>query len=162
MEVQDVNKAIEDFTAVISMEPDNDKAVYNRAVLYQQLRQYRKAIADYDKVIGKYPYLSALYFARGECKRMMGDMKGGERDYNKSRDMQRRHEERRHIVADTDDKRKDDYAEENPEDVMKRLTSLETVDEKHDVKPEYDNKYRGKIQNYAIPVREEHSYVLSY
>lgn len=162
MEVQDVNKAIEDFTAVISMEPDNDKAVYNRAVLYQQLRQYRKAIADYDKVIGKYPYLSALYFARGECKRMMGDMKGGERDYNKSREMQRRHEERRHIVAEPDDKRKDDYAEENPEDVMKRLTSLETVDEKHDVKPEYDNKYRGKIQNYDIPVRVEDSYVLSY
>ena len=30
------------------------------------------------------------------------------------------------------------------------------------MKPEYDNKYRGKIQNYDIPVRVEDSYVLSY
>lgn len=94
---------------------------------------------------------------------MMGDMKGGERDYNKSRDMQRRHEERRHVVADTDDKRKDDYAEENPEECHEAAQFLlETVDEKHDVKPEYDNKYRGKIQNYDIPVRVEDSYMLSY
>lgn len=160
MEVQDVNKAIEDFSYVISKEPDNDKAIYNRAVLYQQLHQYRKAISDYDKVIGKYPYLSSLYFARSECKRMLGDMKGGERDYNKSRELQKRHEERKHIVADATDT--PSGADDSPEDVMERFTALEKVEGNHDIKPEYDNKYRGKIQNYDLPIRIEDSYALSY
>lgn len=163
MEVQDVNKAIEDFSFVISKESDNYKALYNRALLYQQLKQYRKAIADYDKVIKKYPYLSSLYFARSECKRLSGDLAGGEKDYNKSKAMRQRHEERKHVVKDDSNNAVADATEENPEDVMKRLSSLETVENDHAaVKPEYDNKYRGKVQNYDLPVNIEGFYALTY
>ena len=161
MEVQDVNKAIEDFSFVLGKEPDNYKALYNRAVLYQQLHQYRKAITDYDKVIKKYSYLASLYFARSECKRLMGDMSGGERDYNKFRSMQARHEERKHIVAESSGDKKE-FDEENPDEVMKKFTALEKIDDTHEIKPEYDNKYRGKVQNYDLPVNIENFYALTY
>ncbi len=162
MEVQDVNKAIEDFSYVIDKEKDNYKALYNRALLYQQLKQYRKAIADYDKVIKKYSYLSSLYFARSECKRLSGDLSGGEKDYNKSKAMRQRHEERKHIVKEDNSTNATEPAEENPEEVMKRLSSLETVESNHEMKPEYDNKYRGKVQNYDLPINIEGFYALSY
>lgn len=163
MEVQDNNKAIEDFSYVIAKEPDNYRALYNRAMLYQQVRQYGQSIADFDKVIDAYPYLSALYFARSESKRLAGDMKGGERDYNKFRQLQKRHEERRHSVADSPDSQgKEVPEEESPEEVIKKFTSLMTVENENSVKPEYDNKYRGKVQNYDIAVNIEGMYNLSY
>lgn len=163
MEVQDNNKAIEDFSYVIEREPDNYKALYNRAVLYQQIRQYRNSIADLDKVIAQYPYLSSLYFMRSESKRLMGDLKGGERDYNRSRALQKRHEERNHIVDDSVDE-SDGKAgkEETPEEVMEKFTALVMVENDNTVKPEYDNKYRGKVQNYDVAVEIEGMYALTY
>ncbi len=162
MEVQDVNKAIEDFSFVIEQEPDNYRALYNRAMLYQQIQDYGKSIKDFDKVIEQFPYLPSLYYARSESKRLMGDMKGGEQDYNKSRQMQKNHEERRHIIAENDEDSDDAQKEETPEEVIKKFTSLVTVENDNAVKPEYDNKYRGKIQNYDIAVELEGIYILTY
>ena len=160
MEVSDNDKAIIDFSFVIDKEPDNYKALYNRAVIYQDLGKYDLAIADYNKVIDNFTYLSSLYYARSECKRRKGDMQGGERDYNKWRELLRNHEERKHQISDDDIIA--DTKDETPEDVIKKFTALETVDNDESIKPEYDNKYRGKIQNYDIAVDIESDYVLSY
>lgn len=160
MEVMDDNRAIEDFSFVISREPENYMALYNRALLYQRIRQYDRSVADFDRVVGEYPYLPSLYFARSESKRLSGNVKGGERDYNKSRELQKRHEERKHIVPEG--KEGGGAAEESPEDVIKRFSSLMVVENGREVKPEYENKYRGKIQNYDIAVGIEGMYVLSY
>lgn len=162
MEVQDNNKAIEDFSFVIEREPDNYKALYNRAVLYQEVRQYKKSIEDFTKVLDAYPYLSSVYFARSESRRLSGDMKGGEADYKTFRRLQAKHEERKHHVAESDATNEETSAEESPEEVIKRFSSLMTVENEKIQKPEYDNKYRGKVQNYDIAVNIEGMYVLSY
>ncbi len=163
MEVQDNNKAIEDFSYVLEREPDNFMALYNRATLYQETRQYKLAIADYDKVIERYPNLPMAYFARSECKRLSGDLKGGERDYYKSRDLQEKQAAREYALKEdepSEEKKKED--EESPEEVMKKFKTLMTVENDNEIKPEYDNKYRGKVQNYSTHIEMLDSYILSY
>lgn len=163
MEVQDNNKAIEDFSYVLEREPDNFMALYNRATLYQETRQYKLAIADYDKVIQRYPNLPMAYFERSECKRLSGDRKGGERDYYKSRDLQEKQAAREYALKEdepSEEKKKEE--EESPEEVMKKFKTLMTVENDNEIKPEYDNKYRGKVQNYSTHIEMLDSYILSY
>lgn len=162
MEVGDVNKAIEDFSFALSREPENYQALYNRGVLYQDIKEYQKSIADFDKVLEAYPYLPMVYFARSESKRLMGDMAGGERDYNKMRKMQKEQELKRHAIADNAGKNDGEKEEETPEDVIKKFQSLVVVKNENAVKPEYDNKYRGKVQNYEFAIEIEGLYILSY
>lgn len=159
MEVQDDNKAIEDFSYVLEREPDNFMALYNRATLYQQTRQYKLAIADYDKVIERYPNLPMAYFARSESKRLSGDRKGGEQDYYKSRELHEKQAAREYAVNEED---KPEEKEETPEEVMKKFKTLMTVENDNEIKPEYDNKYRGKVQNYNAQIEMQDSYILSY
>lgn len=163
MEVQDNNKAIEDFSYVLEREPDNFMALYNRATLNQETRQYKLAIADYDKVIERYPNLPMAYFERSECKRLSGDRKGGERDYYKSRDLQEKQAAREYALKEdepSEEKKTDE--EESPEEVMKKFKTLMTVENDNEIKPEYDNKYRGKVQNYSTHIEMLDSYILSY
>ena len=159
MEVQDDNKAIEDFSYVLEREPDNFMALYNRATLYQQTRQYKLAIADYDKVIERYPNLPMAYFARSESKRLSGDRKGGEQDYYKARELHEKQAAREYAVNEED---KPEEKEETPEEVMKKFKTLMTVENDNEIKPEYDNKYRGKVQNYNAQIEMQDSYILSY
>ncbi len=158
MEVEDNNKAIEDFTFVIDKDPDNYMAIYNRAMLYQKTGQYDKSIADFDRVIEKYPDIAMVYFDRSESKRLSGDMKGGERDYYKSRELSREMADNRHGEAEKAEEEKED----SPAAVMKRFKTMVAVESGKVVKPEYDNKYRGKVQNYNAPVNLENEYILSY
>ena len=158
MEVEDNNKAIEDFTFVINQEPDNYMAIYNRAMLYQKTGQHKLAIADFDRVIEQYPTVAMLYFDRSESKRLSGDMNGGERDYYKSRELSRQ-------VADNklgESEKMEEEKEDSPNSVIKRFKSMVAVENEKVVKPEYDNKYRGKVQNYNAPVNIEKEYILSY
>ena len=158
MEVEDNNKAIEDFTFVIDQDPDNYMAVYNRALLYQKTGQYDKSIADFDRVIEKYPDIAMVYFDRSESKRLAGDMKGGERDYNKSRELSREMADNKHGESE----KVEEESEDSPNAVIKRFKSMVAVESGKVVKPEYDNKYRGKVQNYNAPVNVEREYILSY
>ena len=155
MEVEDNNKAIDDFSFVIDRNADNYMAIYNRAVLYQKTRQYSKAISDLNKMIEKYPEMAMLYYARSECKRLMGNVKAGEADYNYSRK----------LMAKNKNNNGDQFKEEKQseeDEIAKKFRSLVTVESENTVKPEYDNKYRGKVQNYNASVDYEDVYILTY
>lgn len=158
-EVSDNNKAIEDFSYVLGSEPENFMARYNRALLYYKTGQYQKAIKDFDAVLNKYPDFEAGLFARSECKRKSGDIAGGERDYNRSRALQ---------------KKKKKFAEYNPDEdkvteevesesaVMNKFNTLLTVETDNQVKPEYENKSRGRIQDNNVKIDPEPIFFLSY
>lgn len=155
MEVEDNNKAIDDFSFVIDRNADNYMAIYNRAVLYQKTRQYSKAISDLNRMIEKYPEMAMLYYARSECKRLMGNVKAGEVDYNYSRK----------LMAKNKNNNGDPFKEEKQseeDEIAKKFRSLVTVESENTVKPEYDNKYRGKVQNYNASVDYEDVYILTY
>lgn len=166
-EVRDDNKAIEDFSFVLKNDPDNILARYNRAEIYQRLRQYKKAIADYNVVLNSVTDVAGIYFARSECKRLSGDIAGGERDYNKAKQMFKARPAKRKkttsksssITNDTDE---ESEQQESEEEVMRRFKQLQSIEANTDVKPEYDNRSRGHIQNRNFNIDAEPQFVLSY
>ncbi|MDE5727119.1 MAG: tetratricopeptide repeat protein [Duncaniella sp.] len=83
-EVHDTDKAVQDFSSVLDLNPDDHKALYNRAIILSETGQLDRAIADLDKLIEIYPDFAAAYFVRFDAKRRKGDMRGAEKDYNKS------------------------------------------------------------------------------
>lgn len=173
-EVGENNKAIDDFTYVLNGQPENFMALYNRAMLYFHTGQYRKAVADYDRVLKKYPKFEAGYMARGEAKRKMGDAKGGNADYDRALAIFKQKKTKvsdfnpAQIEADAARQRAEQRAqsgEEEPEsddEIMNRFNTLLTVAAENPIKPEYDNKQRGRIQNSNVEITPEPLYLLTY
>lgn len=159
-EVSENNKAIDDFSYVLRSEPDNFLARYNRALLYAKTGQYRHAISDYDIVLERYPNFEAGLFARSECKRKIGDMAGGERDYNRSREL---YKQKKRITESSDaDESQATEQVESESAVMNKFHTLLTVDTDNSVKAKYENKTRGRIQDNNVRIDPEPMFFLSY
>lgn len=158
-EVSDNNKAIEDFSYVLRSEPENFMARYNRALLYYKTGQYRKAIKDFDAVLDKYPNFEAGLFARSECKRKIGDMAGGERDYNRSRAL---YKQKKKIAEYNPDEEKATEEVESESAVMNKFNTLLTVQTDNQVKPKYENRTRGRIQDNNVKIDPEPIFFLTY
>ncbi len=63
--MHDYNKQIADLTAVLKLEPENDRAHLERATAYKNLNQPDKAIAEYTQVIKEDPQSIPPYVVRG-------------------------------------------------------------------------------------------------
>ena len=164
-EVSDNNKAIEDFSFVLRSEPDNLLARYNRALLYSKTGQYREAVADFDAVLAVYPDFDAGLYARSECKRKMGDMAGGEKDYNRARDLSQRKERLAEVRKDDAEEQDDQNAADRAESaaaVMNKFNTLLTVENDNEMKPKYENRKRGRIQDFNYRIDLEPMFFLSY
>ena len=161
VEVSENDKAIGDFSYVLASTPDNFMARYNRALLYYKTGQYDKAIADYDVVLEKYPDFEAGLFARSECKRRMGDMAGGERDYNRSRALASKKKKIAEYNPDNDEQQANEEVESESA-VMNKFNTLLTVDVDSKITPKYENKTRGRIQDNNYQIAPEPMFFLSY
>lgn len=159
-EVSENNKAIEDFSYVLRSQPENFLARYNRALLYYKTGQYKQAIEDFDIVLRKYPNFEAGLYARSECKRKSGDMAGGERDYNRSREL---YKKKQHYTEsnDTDEQQATEEVESESA-VMNKFNTLLTVETDNKIKPKYENKTRGRIQDNNVKIDPEPMFFLSY
>ena len=71
----------------------------------------------------------------------------------------------RKLMAKNKNNNGDPFKEEKQseeDEIAKKFRSLVTVESENTVKPEYDNKYRGKVQNYNASVDYEDVYILTY
>ena len=173
-EVGESNKAINDFTYVLKSDPDNFMATYNRALLYMRTGQYRKAVADFNTVLKKYPQFEAGYMARGEARRKMGDMKGGNADYDRALAIFKSKKTRvstfnpAEVEAKEANRRAEQLAQsgelpaETQDEIMNRFNTLLTVPAENPVKPEYANRQRGRIQNANFEIEPEPMFELCY
>ena len=174
-EVGDNNKAINDFSFVLKSNPSNFMALYNRALLYMRTGQYRDAVDDFTAILKKYPEFEAGYMARGEAKRRMGDHKGGDADYERAMAIFRRHKTHvstfnpAEIEATAAIKKAEQRALEGGEDepetaeeIINRFNTLLTVKDNDLVKPEYENRQRGHIQNDNFEIEPMPMFTLSY
>ena len=174
-EVGENNKAIENFSKVLKSDPQNFMALYNRAMLYLRTGQYRKAIADMDKVLEKYPKFEAGYMARGGAKRQLGDLKGEKADYDRALAIFKSKKTRvsdfnpAEVETEAAIQRAKERAEmgfvdepETEDEIMERFNTLLTVAPENPIKPEYDNKQRGRIQNSNVEVEPEPMVLLTY
>ena len=176
-EVGEDLKAIDDFSRVLKLEPNNFLALYNRAQLYLRTQQFKRAVKDYDRILNKYPNFESGYMARAQAKQQAGDLRGSERDmqqaiaifkkkgirvatYNpaeqEAKKMEKEAEERAQRAADGIEE------ELTEEDIIKKFNSLLTVENDNSLKPEYENRSRGRIQNSNVEIDPQPMFLLSY
>ena len=71
-----LQKAIEDYTQAIGLNPNKPEAYANRANVYNEQKNYQQAIADYVQAIRLNPEYARAYYSRGLVRVNMGDIKG--------------------------------------------------------------------------------------
>ena len=82
----DYNKAIEDFTNIIDLDPDNYSAYYYRANAKFNLKKKDAtgALMDYNKAIELKPDYADAFYNRGFCRQYMDDRDGACHDWDKA------------------------------------------------------------------------------
>ena len=139
------NKAIEDFDFILERDPDDIMTLFNRARLYDQTGDYQAAIRDYTKVIEEFPKFLYGYQLRAEARRKIGDTRGAMKDEE-------------HILRENVAHR---YGYSTPTSRQKNRTRKKSQIDPNDFQQlveeentkEYEDEYRGKIQNKAFETK---------
>lgn len=66
----DYERAIADFNAALSINPDFPQAYANRALIHVRLKQLPQAVADYDRAVSIDPNYAPAYVGRGNIYRL--------------------------------------------------------------------------------------------
>lgn len=72
------------WTDVLKTYDDSYIAFYNRGIAYKDLKEYKKAMSDFDKSIEMNPEYGKAHTNRGAIKVMFGDYKGAVEDFSQS------------------------------------------------------------------------------
>lgn len=86
---QEGQQAVEQFDALLAVDPDNAEAHLNKGAALVQLRQYGPAIAEITEALGlgvREPHKA--YFNRGAAREALGDLRGAYEDYNTALEIQ--------------------------------------------------------------------------
>ena len=80
----DDRRAVDDFSRVIELEPDNAEALENRPTARDALGEHRLAGEDYDAVIRLEPDNAVDLYSRGACRAQLGDLAGAQADFDRA------------------------------------------------------------------------------
>lgn len=158
VQVGDDNRAVEDFNFVIRLEPGNVMAIYNRALLLERIGNLREAISDYSNLIRQFPNFWIGLSNRARCYRRLGMTAKAAND------------EFRIMKAQIDksngyqprwNKKKVRSVRKRSEINFDKYDQL-AVDDNQNVGIEYENAYRGRVQNRKVDVELMPMYQLSY
>ena len=75
------SEAVEAFSEVIRLEPNNWRPYLGRAIAYRNQGDYQNALKDYDETLRLNPENVTAYSGRGISKRRLGDNRGAIADY---------------------------------------------------------------------------------
>ena len=70
-------KALENLTKGLALNPKNENGYANRALIYINANQYELAIKDFDSYLDILPEKTNMYYERGICKYKLGKFKEG-------------------------------------------------------------------------------------
>ena len=176
-EVGEYAKAITDFSTVLQRDSQNFLALYNRLQLYLMTEQYRKALGDYDRILKKYPNFESGYMQRAAIKQKLGDVKGAQRDNERAiaifkkkgiqvssfnpADLEAKKAEKK-MAQEIEDAKRGVEQPMTEEDIIKKFNQLLTVEDDNGLKPEYDNRTRGRIQNQNVDIEPMPMFFLTY
>lgn len=158
VQVGDDNRAVEDFDFIIRLEPGNVMAIYNRALLRERIGNLRGAIADYSALISQFPNFWVGLSNRARCYRRLGMTAKAELDefriFKAQNDKSNGYQPRW-------SKKKIREVRKRSEINFDKYNQL-VVDDKAEVDHEYENSYRGKVQNRHLDVEYMPMYQLSF
>merc|ERR1712054_632156 len=81
---QDYEKAVEDLTAAIALDPSNQVFYSNRSVAFTAMQMYEKALEDADECIRLQPTWAKGYSRRAAAKFHLGDLQAAKIAYSKA------------------------------------------------------------------------------
>lgn len=84
--IQEFNKLKTNFDSYIETNPDRFEGYYDRANLFFDIGEYKKAIEDYSRAIRRQEY-PVIYYNRGLCYIQLGMKQEGCRDLRKSAEL---------------------------------------------------------------------------
>lgn len=68
------SQALEDFEAILKLDPDDAQALFTRAIAYRQMKQFEKSLADFDRLIEQnHQPAEKVYFQRSLTYYLMGN-----------------------------------------------------------------------------------------
>jgi Flp pilus assembly protein TadD len=73
LRTEQIDRAIEDFGRVVSMNDNNMRAHYYRGIAYMARNDFKNAVDDFNKTIELKPDHGAAFFARGSAYAQLGD-----------------------------------------------------------------------------------------
>jgi tetratricopeptide (TPR) repeat protein/S1-C subfamily serine protease len=79
--LQRYSEALKTISTAISLEPNDNILVNEKALLLKELRRYPEAISEYDQMIKKEPKSAWIYYNRGLAKYDLGDRKEAINDF---------------------------------------------------------------------------------
>ena len=82
-----IDRAVQDFTQVIALNPKFADAYYNRGNVHSIKGEYDKAIRDYTQVIALNPKFADAYYNRGTIYSNKGEFAEAIKDFNKAIDL---------------------------------------------------------------------------
>jgi len=85
---QDYEKAVEDLTAAIGLDPTNQVFYSNRSVAFTAMQMYEKALEDADECIRLQPTWAKGYSRRAAAKFHLGDLQSAKLAYSKAWDLE--------------------------------------------------------------------------
>lgn len=85
---QDYEKAVEDLTNAIGLDPSNQVFFSNRSVAYTAMQMYEKALEDADECIRLQPTWAKGYSRRAAAKFHLGDLQAAKLAYSKAWDLE--------------------------------------------------------------------------
>jgi len=85
---QDYEKAVEDLTAAVALDPSNQVFFSNRSVAFTAMQMYEKALEDADECIRLQPTWAKGYSRRAAAKFHLGDLQAAKLAYSKAWDLE--------------------------------------------------------------------------
>ena len=155
-QVGDDNRAITDFDFVLRLEPGNVLARFNRAMLLDKTGDLRNAIDDYTKVIDEFPNFWTGLEARAACYRRLGMTKKAEADefaVYKARLY-------KHLYGTQP--RLDPTQMRKRSDLDPDKYNQLVVEDEQEPEREYQNAYRGRVQNQRVEMDFMPMFALSF
>jgi len=80
----DFQGAVNALTKALAKDPENFGALLNRGLAYENLKQYDKALADYDRAIAIVPAFGRAYHNRGHVHSKMAQYERAVADYDEA------------------------------------------------------------------------------
>lgn len=81
------DRAIEEFTTAIKLQPEEVLAYHKRGVAYRKKAEYEKSIEDFSAAIAINPNIAAIYYSRGVAYNKQGQMEKARADFKVACDL---------------------------------------------------------------------------
>ena len=160
-EIGDFNRAIEDFSRVLALDPTDLLTLYYRAKLYNNQGLHYKALADLNIVLENYPDFGPAYNDRAFAKQKTGDANGANIDFQTAfkldKDRQNKVSQTAQVSDEEPDekKNKEKQTRKKSDKDIRNYNKIAVLDDfgEEEVENEEYSAIRGKVQNKNIFIR---------